>query len=370
MVDDIPSSLMSGTSLSNALEQIETAKVSEISLKYLDKKCFITLMRLAFGIINFQEYEVLAKREQLARIQEVERVKNEELEKQQRIQDALNREYHLKQKAAIERKREEKKRKMEAKMRQQELEKDPAYMREVNIKLLREKKEKKLKKLRVKYELDFYIEISDLNRLAPILERVDSGGRVNPEDMIWLSLNRNGLYRGYYTDKLKKAYHKNESAFYAQQYEVKQDPWLAVNASSHYRKCDESPKAISILSQISLDEIKNKKLKSAICTTHGGAERDMKKWTNAIRLAQDAHAYTPDNFRPCTLLGAIYMETGAYTLGQEWYDKAVGLGFSEKSVDDEIKVIYKRADKSHKESLRNHLLKSDPYRYSWVNDIR
>ena len=62
------------------------------------------------------------------------------------------------------------------------------------------------------------------------------------------------------------------------------------------------------------------------------------------------------------------METSQFTLGQEWYNKAIQRGFSEKSVDDEIKSIFKKADKIQKESLRSYLLKKDPHRYRWVNN--
>ena len=62
------------------------------------------------------------------------------------------------------------------------------------------------------------------------------------------------------------------------------------------------------------------------------------------------------------------METSHFELGQEWYRKAIDRGFSEKSVDDEIKSIFKKADEKQKESLRNYLLKLDGHRYRWVND--
>jgi hypothetical protein len=74
----------------------------------------------------------------------------------------------------------------------------------------------------------------------------------------------------------------------------------------------------------------------------------------------------PKDFRPCTLLGAVNIEIGHYDLGHSWYEKAIKRGYSEKSMDDELRSIFMRAEKSKQEALRNHLLKWDPVRYSWA----
>jgi hypothetical protein len=66
------------------------------------------------------------------------------------------------------------------------------------------------------------------------------------------------------------------------------------------------------------------------------------------------------------LIGAVNIEIGNYDLGQAWYKKAVERGASEKSVDDDLRSIFMRADKSKQDELRDHLLKIDPVRYSWV----
>ena len=94
----------------------------------------------------------------------------------------------------------------------------------------------------------------------------------------------------------------------------------------------------------------------------------MKKYDEALGLGEQAHLFTPQDFRPCTLLGAVNMEIGHYDLGQSWYRKAVKRGYSEESVDDELRSIFKCAEKSKQEALRNHLLKIDPVRYSWAKN--
>ncbi len=349
-VEDIPSALMQGTSLSRLLRELEASTISKISHHFLNKKKFLALEKLAHGIISFEEYESLAKEEKNTKIKNIEDAKYEKEARKQKFQA----EWRAAYKSQI--KFEKAQRKLE-KEQQVKLEQDPIYIRKKN-----------LIKLKQKYDLDFYIDKNDYSRLMSLVEKIDNGDRASPQDIIWLKLSRNDLFHGYFTEILSRKYHKNEAEYIKREYELKRDHWLAVNASSHYRKANEPNNAISILSKIKLDDIKNNKLKSAICTTHGGALRDMTQWNNAIILAECAHSYTPDNFRPCTLLGAIYMETSQFTLGQEWYNKAIQRGFSEKSVDDEIKSIFKKADKIQKESLRSYLLKKDPHRYRWVNN--
>jgi hypothetical protein len=121
-----------------------------------------------------------------------------------------------------------------------------------------------------------------------------------------------------------------------------------------------------MLTAIALPRLKNSRLKSAVCTTHGGVKRDLRKFEDALSFGEQAHLLTPKDFRPCTLLGAVNIEIGNYDLGQAWYKKAVERGASEKSVDDDLRSIFMRAEKSKQEALLDHLLRIDPVRYSWV----
>lgn len=217
-------------------------------------------------------------------------------------------------------------------------------------------------KLRQKYELSYFIERTDFPVLMKILRRVDNGIRLSEDEVIWLSTEG----EEYFTEELKEAFHRNEAKYYVNQYKKSKDPWSAVNASSHYRKCREARTADSMFSKIDVSIVKKLKLKSALCTTHGGVKRDLNKRDEALTLGKKAHQFTPKDFRPCTLLGAVNMEIGNYTLGHSWYEKAIELGFSEKSMDNELRTIFISADKSKQEELRDHLLKVDPIRYSWV----
>ncbi|MBM5574426.1 hypothetical protein [Deefgea sp. CFH1-16] len=221
----------------------------------------------------------------------------------------------------------------------------------------------KQEKLKNKYGISGFIEKDYFKKLIDILNKVDADTRLTDEDIVWLETTA----KQYFTFELRKAYHRIEAKFHHDEFSTTKDPWSAVNASAHYRKSDQSRAANTLLSTIDIDTKKDTKLKSAFCTTHGGVKRDLRLQTEALTLGDKAHQLTPHNFRPCTLLGAVNMEIGNYDLGQSWYAKAVERGYTEKSVDEELKQIFKRADKIQKEALRTHLLKTDPVRYSWAN---
>lgn len=123
-----------------------------------------------------------------------------------------------------------------------------------------------------------------------------------------------------------------------------------------------------MLSTINMLSFKNVKLKSALCTTHGGVKRDLGRREEALALGEQAHRLTPKDFRPCTLLGAVNMEIGHHDLGQSWYEKAIERGYSEKAMDHDLRSIFMHAEETEKEKLKNYLLNLDHYRYSWVND--
>jgi hypothetical protein len=191
---------------------------------------------------------------------------------------------------------------------------------------------------------------------------IDKGTRLTEKEVVWLNVDGNE----YFTKPLRITFHHIEAIFYTEEFKNKKDPWLVVNASSHYRKCGKSLVADQLLNTIKVKPLKNIKLKSAIYTTHGGVKRDLKDKNDALMLGDNAHKLTPKDFRPCTLLGAVNIEIGSYDLGQAWYAKAIENGFSEKAMDSELKSIYFRLSKSEKDALRSHLHSIDPQRYKWA----
>lgn len=213
------------------------------------------------------------------------------------------------------------------------------------------------------YEID-YIETPHVRQMVSILLCLSKAERLSEKDVLWLSTNN------YFFEypKIKRKFHKTEAQFYQECFDKDNDPWQAVNACSHYRKANLSSKGLDVLNKIDVTSQRNKHLKSALCTTKGGCKRDLRQFNDAIQLAEKAHVFDADSFHPCTLLGAVNYEVGNYSAGDEWFAKAIERGAEINSVDQELRFIFKRADKVKQEQLRTHLLSIDSNRYSWVND--
>ncbi|MGJ0515491.1 MAG: hypothetical protein ACR65O_07050 [Methylomicrobium sp.] len=62
--------------------------------------------------------------------------------------------------------------------------------------------------------------------------------------------------KDYYTEDLQSAFHLLEAEFFSAEYQRTEDPWHAVNASSHYRKCNAAQKADELLYSIPADQAK------------------------------------------------------------------------------------------------------------------
>lgn len=332
-VEDLTGSSIPGSRLANILKHLEMGEesISNIAQEFLRSEGLSALLYYAKKEFTFAEFVKAAETEQHERrllaqtkvyIAEAEALRDQAEQK-------------LKEEA------------MQARLRQ-----------------IQKRKAAKTKqfKLREKFGLSDFIEKGDFPKLMNILRRVDNGVRLSEDEVLWLSAEGNE----YFTQELRERFHKNEAEFHAGEFKKCKDSWSAVNASSHYRKCNESKTADSMLNTIDLSIVKDLKLKSALYTTNGGVKRDLKRYDEALGLGEQAHLLTPLDFRPCTLLGAVNIEMGHYDLGQSWYGKAVKRGFSEKSVDDELRSIFMCAEKSKQEALRNHLIKMDPVRYSWT----
>ena len=88
-----------------------------------------------------------------------------------------------------------------------------------------------------------------------------------------------------------------------------------------------------------------------------------------IHLCVKAHENNSQDYRPCTLLGAIYMENHEYTLGHDWYSKARDRGAPEKSINADLRSILLKLDKSKRTEMIASLLKKDPYLYDWLKSM-
>ncbi len=337
-VEDLHGASIPGSRMTKILEQLESGQLlSNFTLEYLRQKGFHTLYRYAQKEISFADYLKAAENEKYERCSAAEIKALREEAEQKRKREALQARMRREQELAAAKKRA--------------FDNDPKNIAKA-----------KQNELRAKYDLSYFIEKNYFPKVMDILRRVDNGIRLSEEDIVWLSTKG----KEYFTIELRLEYHRIEAEFYAGEFKKNRDPWSAVNASSHYRKCGRAKTADSMLTTIGVTKLKNSRLKSALCTTHGGVKRDLRKLEDALSLGEQAHLLTPKDYRPCTLLGAVNIEIGNYNLGQAWYKKAVERGASEKSVDDDLRSIFMRAEKSKQEELRDHLLRIDPVRYSWV----
>jgi hypothetical protein len=319
-IEDIPESSIPGSFLANLINRIEVAPdfIPEVTKNCLRKKQLRSLLKYACKQISLKEFSEAAIAEQSKRKLEAEQIKKKQIK-----QAAINAE--------------------------------------------KNKKRKIINKILKKYDLSIsFINHGDIKKLKYIIEKADHGSRLNQDEIAWLMITRKGHHAGYYTQKLREKYHSNEAEFYSLKFIRTKNPWDIINASSHFRKCNQSRKANLILIKINADKFKSKKIKSAFNTTFGGVKRDLKNLDEALSLGSEAHLLTPKDFRPCTLLGAVNIEIGNYDEGQSWYKKAIERGATEKSVDDDLRSIFMRLDKSNRKDLAIFLYENDPERYSWV----
>ncbi|WP_111858770.1 hypothetical protein [Acinetobacter sp. CFCC 10889] len=240
--------------------------------------------------------------------------------------------------------------------KQKLLELDPVY-------IAKQKEQALLKK----YEINEYTTDALPIKLPEILSKLDRDIRLSQDEAVWL----NTLGKDFFSGKVRHKFHRLEANYYLQEYKKNvKNIWNAINASSQLRKCQASLEAEELLKSITVSDKKDKKLLSAYFTTLGGVRRDLRKVNIAIDNAFKAHNLTPDNYRPCTLLGAIYMETYQYTLGHEWYEKAIERGATDQSINADLKSIISKMDKTKRNEMIEHLLKLDHLTYSWLKSLK
>jgi hypothetical protein len=320
--------------LSGILNKLEEGRpLTKNAFGYLQKHGLSALERLARSEITYENFREIAAREKVEREQKIE------AERQAQIAslNALEAEHREKLEAA-----------------RLARESDPKYIAKM-----------KNRALRARYSVDVFIEPEHFSRVMEILRRFDTGERLTDNDVLWLTTEG----RDYYSEELQIAFHKREAEFFSSEYRITKDPWNAVNASGHYRKCNEAEAAHELLCSIPDVRELPPKLRSAIATTHGGVMRDLNRLDKALALGSRAHKMMLKDFRPCTLLGAVNFELGEYDTGRAWYAEAVRLGASERSVDADLKGIIRRANPAKREEIKAVLLSQDPDRYHWVTKM-
>lgn len=338
-VNDLPGSTTPASRLSGILEKfLKNEPLTSLASKYLEQQGLCALGQLARGEITYETFFDIAAREQVQReqIAEAERQTKREAVLASAIeQEARTAEYRAQRELA--------------RLTQ---ERDPKYIAKL-----------KNQALRASYGIDFFIEQEHFPKLMNILRRLDEGNRITDDDVLWITTKG----RDYFSKNLQVAFHTLEADYHVAEYRRTADPWSAVNASGHLRKCEKAERANQLLASIPIERQRMPKLRSAIATTHGGVMRDLSRLDDALRFGNLAHAETPRDFRPCTLLGAVNFELGNYDSGRDWYAKAIERGANERSIDYDLRGILLRASPAKRGEIKAFLLQADPDRYRWVN---
>ena len=333
-VDDLPGALRSGARLYGILEKINNGQtLSAMSQSFLERVGLHALNEFASGKIDLEVFNSRAGPEKVARIAAT---------RLQKKLDAAENAQKATQKAAA----------MDAASKAyfQAMENDP---------VLRRKRE--AKKLRERYGLG-YIEPEHYPRVIKLLKQIDSGTRSKPADIAWLKIKAVDCW----TTEIRAAYHRLEAKALAKEWKHKGGFWMAVNASAHWRKANEPLESLKITDEALKRNISAPKIRSALCTTRGGAMRDLGRLDEAEVLGREAHDLTPTDFRPCTLLGALAMQRGDFQSGQSWYRKAEALGADTYAIDQDLRSVLASAASDVKEELCTFLLSQDSQRYAWV----
>jgi len=338
-VSDIPGATIPSTRLSKVLDSIYLGRpLTAMSQDYLLEQKLTGLHQLATGQITYETYLAVATQARKEREQAAET--------ERQIKEAAR----LAQEAEWEAKY---KRQCEAaEAARIARESDPKYIAKMESQALRRK-----------YRME-YIDQPLYLRMMDILKRIDSGNRLSDDDFVWLDT----AAKMHFTEELRQAYHLREAEFFADEFRRTQGPRKAINASGHYRKCGRPEVALELLDSVPAGRLKDPKTKSAMCTTRGGVMRDLGRLNDARQLGEQGHELKPQDFRPCTLLGAVHMELDNFEEARDWYAKAEARDATERSIDAELRAIFQRADQAKREAIKAFLLAEDPNRYRWVND--
>ena len=330
LVDDLPGARQSGARLNGILARIdEGARITLWSLQFLSTNRLDALAAFVRGEVKWEAYLQRADNERTVRIaqasEKADRDAAEMAEREQALASAISANF-----AAMAR--------------------DP-----------RNRRSRESKALRHRYGLG-YVEQDHFRRVMALLRQLANGQRINAEDIVWLQTEADYCW----TSELQKAWHTLEADALTKAWQEGGDSWNAVNASSHWRKAGEPERALELTEAASTRGTVTPKLEAALATTRGGAMRDLGRIAEAKLLALEAHELTPDDYRPCTLLGAVHIELGDCFSAQEWFARAEDLGASRESIEREMRALLARCSTHEQQRIQGQLLAWDPERFGWL----
>ncbi|MBJ2152672.1 hypothetical protein [Paracoccus sp. IB05] len=319
-VEDEPGALVSASRLGAIIGRIHAGQsLSSLQEKFLEDRGYHALLGLARGDLDPATFAAASGAEQAARAAE---------------------------KSALAHRVEE-----EARLRQAETDRN-------NARFFAAAEQKRAKrKLFDDFDIG-YVEHKNFARVRQILLQVVGGTAVSTVDLTWLA----AAGRQYWTDPLRRAHHRILAQELTQEWRETGDLRKAVNACAQWRKADKPAEGLEII-QAALKKGTSPKLRSALLTTGGGAFRDLGQFDDAIRNGTEAHGLTPDDFRPCTLLGAVHIEMGDYAEGAAWYEKAEARGAERDLIDREIHAILVAAKPEDRNAIRAALKKHNAMRF-------
>jgi len=313
-LDDVPHINVPATRLRSILERIfKSLPISAQQQEFLRQRGYDALLRFALGETDMESFCIQAQREQDVRIQATDR-------------------------------------------------KNAVLFAEQERKTVRRKK---LRELPDKYGLPFIDQV-DLKRVNKILRLIAEGQPIDDDDLGWLACDGDE----YWTDELRRAHHENFAERLTNEWRQTKNAWKAISACGHWRKAKRPADGLAV-AKAALDhkKVTNEKQRSALLTTGGGAHRDLRHREEAVLFGKEAHSLTPEDFRPCTLLGAVHIEMGAYSEGAEWYEKAEARGARPDTIDRELRSILSSVSHDKRKQIEAELNTLDPSRYGHLYSI-
>lgn len=338
LLDDLPGALTAGSRLHNLLASIAKGQpLTTPGRAFLNSKGAGDYAQLLDGQISEAEYEALAKPARDRRMAEAARARQ--------LADE-----HA---AAEEKEAEARQASMWERLNRERIarESDPRYIAKMRNRALRSQ-----------FGLDGHIDETHFHKVMGLLRKLDAGTRLSDVETLWLQSEG----RGYQTREVLTAHHRLEANHCLAAFAQTADPWMAVNASGHLRKCGAPAEAVDLLKQLQASSLKAPKLRSAVLTTHGGAVRDLGQHEDALALAETAQKLLPTSYRPCTLLGAINIELGNFSAGHEWYRQAEKLGAKSSSIESDLRGLLARMDPEQRKLAVDELTRIDPHQYGWM----